>query len=48
LLERLAARCVLLTQRIAFVGVAGMLFIAFSTIADVLLRWLFSAPIGGE
>jgi len=47
LLERLAARCVLLTQRIAFVGVAGMLFIAFSTIADVLLRWLFSAPIGG-
>ena len=47
MLERLAARCVLLTQRIAFVGVAGMLFIAFSTIADVLLRWLFSAPIGG-
>jgi len=47
LLDRLAARCVLITQRIAFVGVAGMLFIAFATIGDVLLRWLFSAPIAG-
>jgi len=47
LLEILEARCVLITQRVAFVGVLGMLFIAFTTIADVLLRWLFSAPIAG-
>lgn len=47
MLDRLAARCVLVTQRIAFVGVGGMLFIAFATIGDVLLRWLFNAPIAG-
>ena len=47
MLARLATRCVAVTQRIAFVGVAGMLFIAFATIGDVLLRWLFDAPIAG-
>lgn len=47
MLELLAARCVVVAQRVAFVGVLGMLFIAFTTIADVLLRWLFSAPIAG-
>lgn len=47
MLEALAARCVLIAQRVAFVGVLGMLFIAFATIADVVLRWFFSAPIGG-
>lgn len=47
MLEALAARCVLIAQRVAFVGVLGMLFIAFATIADVALRWLFSAPIAG-
>jgi C4-dicarboxylate transporter DctM subunit len=47
LLERAAARCVTLTQRVATVGVVGMLLIAFSTIADVLSRWLFSKAITG-
>jgi C4-dicarboxylate transporter DctM subunit len=47
LLEATAARCVVLTQRVASVGVLGLLLIAFSTIADVLSRWLFSAPITG-
>jgi tripartite ATP-independent transporter DctM subunit len=47
LLAVLEARCILVTQRVALVGVLGMLFIAFSTIADVLLRWLFNAPIAG-
>lgn len=41
------ARCALYTQRVATVGVLGMLLIAFTTIADVLSRWLFSAPITG-
>jgi tripartite ATP-independent transporter DctM subunit len=47
LLEQAAARCVTLTQRVAAVGVLGMLLIAFTTISDVLARWLFSAPITG-
>jgi C4-dicarboxylate transporter DctM subunit len=47
LLQTAVARCVTLTQRVAFVGVLGMLFIAFTTIADVILRWLFNAPIAG-
>jgi tripartite ATP-independent transporter DctM subunit len=46
-LDALQARCVRATQRVAFVGVLGMLFIAFTTIADVLLRWLAAAPIAG-
>ena len=36
-----------LTQRVASVGVLGMLLIAFATIADVASRWLFNAPITG-
>ena len=47
MLKNLQARCVTATQRVAFVGVMGMLFIAFMTIADVVLRFLFSAPIAG-
>jgi tripartite ATP-independent transporter DctM subunit len=47
LLEAAATRCVTLTQRVASIGVLGMLLIAFTTIADVLARWLFSAPITG-
>ena len=47
MLEAAAARCVTLTQRVAAVGVLGMLLIAFTTIADVLARWLFSAPLTG-
>src|SRR6202521_5205224 len=45
--ESLQGRCAVATQRVAFVGVLGMLFIAFTTIADVVLRWLFNAPIAG-
>jgi tripartite ATP-independent transporter DctM subunit len=47
LLDAAAARCVTLTQRVASIGVLGMLLIAFATIADVLSRWLFSAAITG-
>jgi C4-dicarboxylate transporter, DctM subunit len=47
LLQEVAARCVTLTQRVASIGVLGMLLIAFSTIADVFARWLFNAPITG-
>lgn len=47
MLEATAARCVILTQRVATIGVVGMLLIAFATIADVLSRWLFNAAITG-
>ena len=47
MLDRLDRRAALLTQRLAFVGVLAMLAIAFTTIADILLRWLFNAPIPG-
>lgn len=43
----MATRCVVLTQRVATIGVVGMLLIAFATIADVLSRALFSKAITG-
>jgi len=46
-LDALDRRITIYTRRIAFVGVLTMLVIAFATVVDVLLRWLFSAPIGG-
>ncbi|HEX7054587.1 MAG TPA: TRAP transporter large permease [Burkholderiales bacterium] len=36
-----------LTQRVASIGVLGMLLIAFATIADVLSRWLFATAVTG-
>ncbi len=47
MLGKTAARCVTLTQRVATVGVVGMLFIAFATIADVVSRALLSRAITG-
>lgn len=47
MLETAAARCVTLTQRVASIGVLGMLLIAFTTIADVVSRSLFNTPITG-
>jgi TRAP-type C4-dicarboxylate transport system permease small subunit len=35
------------TRRVAFIGLLGLLIVAVVTMADVLLRWLFSAPIEG-
>lgn len=35
------------TRRIALLGFLGLLLTALATLADVLLRWLFSAPIEG-
>ena len=46
-LDALDARCVAITQRVAFAGVLAMLIVAFITTADVLLRWLFNSPIDG-
>jgi C4-dicarboxylate transporter DctM subunit len=46
-LDRLDQRCLLVTQRVAFVGVVAMLMVALVTTADVLLRWLANAPIHG-
>jgi tripartite ATP-independent transporter DctM subunit len=39
--------CLAITRRVAFAGVIVMLAIALITTADVLLRWLASAPIHG-
>ena len=46
-LDALDKRSVIVTQRVAFIGVLAMLFIAFTTISDVVMRWLFNAPIDG-
>jgi TRAP-type C4-dicarboxylate transport system permease small subunit len=46
-LDSLDARAIAITQRVAFAGVLAMLVVAFVTTADVLLRWLFNAPIDG-
>lgn len=32
---------------LALVGLAGLLILAFATVTDALLRWLFNAPITG-
>jgi TRAP-type transport system small permease protein len=36
-----------LTRLSAFLGFCGLLLIAFATLADVLMRWLFNSPIHG-
>ncbi len=36
-----------LTRRVAFFGLLGLLSVSFAIMADVLLRWLFLAPIMG-
>lgn len=35
------------TRRVAFIGLMGLLIVSVVTMVDVLLRWLFSAPIEG-
>lgn len=35
------------TRRVAFIGLVGLLSVAIATMVDVLLRWLFNAPIEG-
>jgi tripartite ATP-independent transporter DctM subunit len=47
ILAALDARTVAITRRVAFAGVLAMLVVAFAMTADVLLRWLLSAPIDG-
>jgi tripartite ATP-independent transporter DctM subunit len=47
ILAALDTRTIAITQRVAFAGVLAMLVIAFVMTADVLLRWLLSAPIDG-
>jgi tripartite ATP-independent transporter DctM subunit len=47
LIKVVERRCVALTERISFIGVAGMLVIAGLTVTDVLLRALFNAPLTG-
>ena len=46
-LDALNRRIISITRRIAFAGVVVMLIIAFATVVDVLLRWLFNSPISG-
>ena len=46
-LESIERWNVVLTRRIALIGVAGMLLIALGTITDVMLRWLFNHPLVG-
>jgi tripartite ATP-independent transporter DctM subunit len=46
-LDVLDRRMTAITRHIAFAGVLTMLLLAFATIVDVLLRWLFNSPISG-
>jgi tripartite ATP-independent transporter DctM subunit len=46
-LDKLAQRFTTVAQNAAFAGVVAMLVLVFATIADVVLRWLFSKPIVG-
>lgn len=46
-LDRVQKQSVRLSQVAALLGLAGLLAISLITIADVLMRWLFSAPITG-
>jgi TRAP-type C4-dicarboxylate transport system permease small subunit len=46
-LDRIQAQSVRLTQIAALLGLAGLLAISLITIGDILMRWLFSAPIAG-
>jgi len=47
MLSRIERGCDRVSERLAFVGVIGILLIALMIVSDVLLRWLFSAPIRG-
>ena len=47
LTDALDERIMLVTQRVAFVGVLAMLVVAFVQVTDVMLRWLFNNPISG-
>jgi len=46
-LDMIAGRFTTVTRNAAFLGVVAMLGLVFATVADVVLRWLFSAPIVG-
>jgi C4-dicarboxylate transporter DctM subunit len=46
-LARVEDACRRVSERLAFIGVLGILAIALMIVTDVLLRWLFSAPIRG-
>ena len=46
-LDMIAGRFTTVTRNAAFLGVIAMLALVFATVADVVLRWLFSAPIVG-
>jgi C4-dicarboxylate transporter DctM subunit len=39
--------CTDISERIAFLGMLGMLCVAFGTVLDVLMRWVFNHPIAG-
>lgn len=48
-LDRVGAASRAATQRIAFIGVVGMLVVGILTTADVVvLRWIFASPIPGS
>lgn len=46
-LDLIAGRFSTVSRNAAFIGVLAMLALVFATIADVLMRWLFSQPIVG-
>ena len=45
--RRLESAIISGSQVVALIGLAGLLALAFATVADVLMRWLFNSPITG-
>ena len=46
-IEILAKQTERISRLFCLVGLAGLIGLAFATVADVLMRWLFNAPITG-
>ncbi len=46
-IERLAKQTERISRLFCLVGLAALIGLAFATVADVLMRWLFNAPITG-
>lgn len=47
MIDRLAQKTERISRLFFLIGLAGLIGLAFATVADVLMRWLFNAPITG-
>lgn len=47
MIDRLTKQTERISRLFCLVGLAGLIGLAFATVADVVMRWLFNAPITG-